>query len=226
MHRGSANRIAIYQKLDEMAAAMRGKAPKVVRNSGLRNDPNYRSAPPEVYAEVLHLVRVDNPQNPFRENVRLRNQIMFDIMHETGARGGEILGLQIEDVDWTRQVLKIVRRHDDVHDKRKHQPVAKTEEGEVYITEAMTRDLRHYIMKERSQIEAARDHPYIFVNHRKGVGNGLPVGIVTFKTRIAKPASRNAPTIFAEITRHGFRHDFNYRLSKRGNPPIFNGVQP
>lgn len=215
MHRSSANRIAIYRQLDEMAALMKAKAPKARRNSGLQSDPNYRSAPPEVYAEVLRLVRVDNPQNPFRENVRLRNQIMFDIMHETGARGGEILGLQIGDIDWTRRVLRIVRRHDDVHDKRKHQPVAKTEEGEVYITETMTQDLRRYIMEERSQIEAARTHPYIFVNHRKGVGNGLPVGIVTFKTRIAKPASRNTPAIFAEITRHGFRHDFNYRLSKK-----------
>ena len=59
---------------------------------------------------------------------------MFDIMYETVARGGEVLGLQIGDIDWTRNVLKIIRRHDDVQDRRKHQPVAKTEEGEVYIT--------------------------------------------------------------------------------------------
>lgn len=109
MHRSSANRLAIYHKLDEMATAMRVKAPKVVRQSGLQNDPNFRSAPPEVYAQVLQLVRAENPLNPFRKNVRLRNQIMFDIMYETGVRGGEFLGLRIEDVDWTRQTLQIDR---------------------------------------------------------------------------------------------------------------------
>nr|WP_281361040.1 site-specific integrase [Sulfitobacter maritimus] len=194
---------------------MKAKAPRVARNSGLQGDPNYRSAPPEVYSEAIRLVRVDNPDNPFRKNVRLRNQVMFDIMYETGARGGEVLGLRIEDVDWSRRVLKIIRRHDDVHDSRKHQPVVKTEEGEVYITETLARDLRRYIMEDRSQIQAARSHPYVFVNHRKGVGYGQPVGIATFKTRIAKPASNQTPEIFNEITRHGFRHNFNYRLSKK-----------
>ena len=124
MHRGATNRLKLYTRLDKMAAVMKAKSPKVDRNSGLQGDPNYRSAPPEVYAEAIRLVRIDNPQNPFRENVRLRNQVMFDIMYETGARGGEVLGLQIGDIDWTRNVLKIVRRHDDVQDRRKHQPVA------------------------------------------------------------------------------------------------------
>lgn len=214
MHRGSANRLSLYTQLDELEVDMKAKAPKVSRNSALQGDPNYRSAPSEVYDEVIRLVRVDNPQNPFRNNVRLRNQVMFDIMYETGARGGEILGLRIEDIDWSQRILKIVRRHDDIHDSRKHQPVAKTEEGQVYIKEALAKDLYQYVMKDRAQITAARSHPYVFVNHRKGVGHGQPVGIVTFKTRIAKPASYSAPEIFNEITRHGFRHNFNYRLSK------------
>ncbi|MGR3759260.1 site-specific integrase [Roseobacteraceae bacterium NS-SX3] len=214
MHRTSANRISLFSQLDELAVDMKAKAPKVSRTSGLQDDPNYRSAPPEVYDEVIRLVRVDNPHNPFRKNVRLRNQVMFDIMYETGARGGEILGLRIEDIDWSQRILKIVRRHDDIHDSRKHQPVAKTEEGHVYIKEALANDLYRYVMRDRAQIAAARSHPYVFVNHRKGVGHGQPVGMMTFKTRIAKPASFSAPEIFSEITRHGFRHNFNYRLSK------------
>ncbi|CUK01044.1 site-specific tyrosine recombinase XerD [Shimia thalassica] len=215
MHRHSSHRANLYHELDEMAANMHAKAPKVRRSSGIQIDPNYRSAPPEIYDEVLRLVRVDSPQNPFRANVRLRNQVMFDILFETGARGGEILGLQIGDIDWAQRVLRIVRRHDDANDTRKHQPVAKTEEGQVYVSETLAGDLHQYIMKHRAQIAEARRHPYIFVNHRKGAGYGQPVGIVTFKTRIAKPASRRTPEIFNEITRHGFRHNFNYRLSKK-----------
>lgn len=215
MHRSSIHRVSLYRELDTMAANMKAKAPKVHRISGLQSDPNYRSAPPEVYAKAIRLVRIDNPQNPFRKNVRLRNQVMFDIMYETGARGGEILGLQIGDIDWTQRILKIVRRHDDIHDSRKHQPVAKTEEGQVYISEALANDLYRYVMRDRAQIAKARHHPYLFVNHRKGAGYGQPVGIGTFKTRIAKPASRLAPQVFREITRHGFRHNFNYRLSNK-----------
>ncbi|NIZ62985.1 site-specific integrase [Sedimentitalea sp. CY04] len=213
--RHSSCRVQLYEQLDKMEAEMERNSPAASRSSGLQGDPNYRSSPPEVYDEVIRLVRVDNPRNPFRDNVRLRNQVMFDIMYETGARGGEILGFQIGDIDWTRRVMKIVRRHDDVLDSRKHQPVAKTEEGEVYITKALAQDLYQYIMKDRSQIEPARSHPYVFVNHRKGVGFGKPVGSATFKTRITKPTSTKAPQIFSEITRHGFRHNFNYRLSMK-----------
>jgi len=142
MHRGTINRTELFARIDKMAALMKAKAPRGTRNSGLQGDLNFRSAPPEAYAEAIRLVRTDNPENPFRRSVRLRNQVMFDIMYETGARGGEVLGLQIQDIDWSRSVLKIIRRHDDVNDSRKHQPLAKTEEGEVYITETLAKDLR------------------------------------------------------------------------------------
>ena len=215
LHRKSHDRIALYREIDAMEEQIIKVAPRIQRSSGLQSDPDYRSAPPEVFDEVMKIVRVDSPDNPFRKNVRLRNQLMFDIMFETGLRGSEVLGLQIRDIDWSQQILKVVRRHDDVNDTRKRQPVAKTEEGEVFITKIIQTDLRKYIVKERARIAPARSHPYIFVNHRKGKTYGQPVSNQTFASRITKPKSKFAPEIFDEISRHGFRHNFNYRLSKR-----------
>ena len=43
----------------------------------------------------------------------------------------------------------------------------------------------------------------------------MPISNSTFVNRVLKPAVAIHPELLEEITRHGFRHNFNYKLSKR-----------
>jgi len=70
-------------------------------------------------------------------------------------------------------------------------------------------------MENRAATDNAKAHPYIFVTHKRGNYFGKPISNSTFVNRIVKPAIAVSPELFEEITRHGFRHNFNYNLSKR-----------
>lgn len=112
-------------------------------------------------------------------------------------------------------VIKVRRRHDAVEDTRRKQPVAKTEERSIPVIRKIIDRLWHYIMEVRADIEKAKKHPYIFVTHKHGKYFGEPISNSTFVNRILKPAIAVYPELLEDITRHGFRHYFNYKLSKK-----------
>lgn len=206
----------VSSSIASMNKSLLANKPKGSKGRGLATDPNLKSAPPKAFARILEIVKEDSPDNPFKgTDVKLRNAIIFEVMDSTGMRAGEILSLQIEDIDFHNNAISVVRRHDAIEDPRKRQPVAKTRERRIPISQNLTGRLKGYIMDRRSIIDEARRHPYIFVTHKHGKYFGKPISNSTFVNRILKPAIAVSPELLEEITRHGFRHNFNYNLSKR-----------
>ena len=206
----------ITNSISDMKRNLLANRPKGNNRIGLAGDPNVKAPPPEVFERILEIVRENSPDNPFRgEVVRFRNSVIFDVLESTGMRAGEILALQVSDIDFYNNIVSVVRRHDAIEDPRKKQPVAKTSERRIPVSKTIIEKLRKYIMHMRAKIESARKHPYIFVTHKHGKYFGNPISNSTFVNRILKPAIAVSPEILEEITRHGFRHHFNYKLSKR-----------
>lgn len=202
--------------IDDMKKRIIAQKPKGKGNKGLANEPDAKAPPPEVFEHLMTVVREDSPDNPYKNpGIRKRNALMFDVMYETGMRSGEILGIQIEDVDFQLGKITVVRRHDNPIDPRLRQPVAKTLERHIPISMNLAKKLRDYVMEVRSRIPGANKQPILFVTHKRGKYQGKPISDSSFRNRVLGPAISENPELFGEICRHGFRHNFNYRLSKK-----------
>lgn len=205
----------ISASIASMNKSLLASKPKGNKGRSLATDPNLKSAPPEAFARILEIVKEDSSDNPFKgTDVKLRNAIIFEVMNTTGMRAGEILALQVDDIDFHNNTISVVRRHDAVEDPRKRQPVAKTRERRIPVSTNLIERLKKYIMENRAATDKAKGHPYIFVTHKHGNYFGRPISNSTFVNRIVKPAIAVNPELLEEITRHGFRHNFNYNLSK------------
>lgn len=207
---------SVSTSITNMNKSLLANKPKGNKGKGLAADPNSKSAPPEAFSRILEIVKEDSPDNPFKgTDVKLRNAIIFEVMNTTGMRAGEILALQIDDINFHDNAISVVRRHDAIEDPRKRQPVAKTRARRILISATLTERLKNYIMENRAATDKAKGHPYIFVTHKRGNYFGEPISNSTFVNRIVKPAIAVSPELLEEVTRHGFRHNFNYNLSKR-----------
>lgn len=207
---------AIPEIINSMKSRILANKPKGSVGRGLSTDPDTKAPPPEVFDQFMSAVHEDSPDNPFKSpDVRFRNSLIFEVMRETGLRSGELLGVRVDDIDFHKGAIAIVRRHDAIEDPRPYQPVAKTRERNIPVKKALTARLKKYIMEVRAKIDHARKHPYLFVTHKHGKYYGAPISNSAFIERVLKTATQSYPELFGEIKRHGFRHDFNYRLSKK-----------
>jgi len=218
MLRERADFTALTDDIDAMKKGIIAQKPKGYGKNGMGNDPNAKAPLPEVFDKLMQTVKEDSPENPYKNPaIRKRNAAMFELLYVTGMRSGEILALEIRDVDYQCGTVSVVRRHDNPHDPRKRQPVPKTLSRDIPIPLSLAQRLRDYVMDVRSKIPNAKKSPFLFVTHKKGKYQGNPISDSSFRNRILGPATATDPELFDEICRHGFRHNFNYRLSKKIN---------
>ncbi len=207
----------VSNTIENMQKRLKSNRPKGSSGLGLMADPNLKAPPLEVFKDFMSVAAENSPRNPFKnEDIRFRNSLMFEILYGTGIRSGELLALRINDIEsgvYGAKLL-VVRRHDSAADKRKKQPVAKTLERVIALDYGVYERLYRYIMEVRSKVPNARKHPYIFVTHKAGQYQGDPVSNSTFYNRILQPVIDVDPERFEGITRHGFRHNLNYIISK------------
>jgi integrase len=203
--------------ISDMEARILRQRPRVTGRSS-NNDPEDKAPPPKAFESLMKTIEVDSPNNPYKnQNIRFRNALMFKVMYETGIRSGELLSLYVDDVMLSENGAKIniERRHDDPYDTRAHQPVVKTLGRKIPIPSLLAEQLREYIMQVRARIPGTGGHPLLFVTHHAARAHqGAPISDSAFRHRILKRAVEGNSELFEEITRHGFRHTFNYKISK------------
>nr|WP_314899587.1 site-specific integrase [uncultured Deefgea sp.] len=215
--RQRSNFSSLTDSIDDIKKRMNAQKPKGLGDKGLANDPDSKAPPPEVFEKLMSIIKEDSPDNPYKNvGVRNRNALMFDVLYETGMRAGGVLALQIGDITFRDNCkIEVQRRHDNSLDPRAKQPVEKTLGRTIPISEILAKKLSDYIMNVRSTIPNANKHPYVFVTHKPGRYQGQPISDSSFRNRVLRTATKTNPELFEEITRHGFRHNFNYRLSKK-----------
>ena len=212
----------INKQITEMKEMLLKDKPKGSRKKNTFN-PDDKAPPPKIFDALLKVVQLDSPDNPYKNIVaKRRNMLMLNLMDKTGMRGGEILAMKLDDIPRHAYEAKVIRRHDDPEDPRHYQPVPKTAERDIPISRELHSQIREYIDKERALTPGADRHPYIFITHRKGDHLGAPLsirGFIEFLTAAIRKTAKLADTydeedLVTEIRRHGFRHNFNYRLSQ------------
>ena len=169
----------------------------------------------ELVAHFMAVAQADHPDNPFKDpGVRQRNAILLGLLRFTGMRRGELLSLRIDQFDLGNEPIVWVRRnHDDLHDSRRYQPVAKTKERPLPLPRRLADQIQDYVVRVRSQIGTSRKHPYLFVSH-KGHTRGTPLSESALGSQIMA-TMRKVDLAFGNIHPHALRHHFNYEMSLR-----------
>ncbi len=211
MLRGRPNAGELNERAKKMLNGMLAARPKGAGKSSRSVHP-----PPQRFDEFMAVVSEDSPDNPFlSREVRLRNYVMFQCIFETGIRSGELLSLYSKDVDYDDKghpAIKIVDRRDDPNDPRPNPPQVKTLEREIPITQKLFDKIQEYITTARYCTPNAKKYPILFVNHRGDRSQGFPMSDRNFQHELKRVVAVR-PDQFEDIRRHGFRHNFNIRLT-------------
>ena len=158
---------------------------------------------------LLKVINPDSPENPWELGfVRQRNRLIVVLLLATGMRRGELLGLQIRDLDQRLPKLRIIRRADASEDPRRIQPNTKTNDRELELRPAIMRDVWSYINHHRKKIKAARKYPQLIV-----ADEGQPLSLKSIDKIFVQ--LRNAcPGLPVTLTSHVMRHTWNERFSE------------
>lgn len=172
---------------------------------------NFKSLEVENVAELFKCLEPSNNNNPYDEGSRVRNQLILLVLHETGMRGGELLNLRITDFNSEKKFLRITKRVNTPEDPRIIQPLVKTLERDLNISKKLTNSINEYIEKDRVFYTKKRKHDYLFVTHKCGPTEGLPLTISAYNKIIRK--IREIQILgpeFRNFTGHTMRHTWNH----------------
>ena len=155
------------------------------------------------------------------KGVRLRNTVMLRILYETGMRRGELLSLKlksfVEASGGDGAYLSIERNHDDELDRRANQPVAKTLGRDVSISQELESQILEYITVFRAELNnvGLTEESFIFCVHRSGKTQGRALSVNGFNSAFSQIKEKYP--VLGTCHPHAFRHDWNYRFSKKAD---------
>jgi integrase len=196
--------------VSEMVSRINAYRPKLSQLTAVDRDE--KGLDLRVVDEVLEYLRPGHPQNPFADKgVQQRNHLIMVLLRYLGIRRGELLNLRVEDVDFSKSTLSIVRRPDSPLDSRRHQPLVKTKPRDIPINDALQKALSDYISQFRASFRQARKHPYLLVTHKAGPTRGSPMSNSSFGKLMATVQGMTCE--FSTIHAHAFRHTWNYDFS-------------
>ena len=163
---------------------------------------------------LLDVVRPDHPDNPFGHTrpASQRNELMIHLLLELGIRRGELLGIQVGDIDWQGLSLTIHRRADDPHDPRTDQPRAKTLARKLPLSPDLTERISGYVFGARRQTKGSGAHRYLIVAHCKGPYQGQPLSHPGLAKVFA--ALGRCDPLLTGLSPHLLRHTWNWKFSK------------
>lgn len=161
---------------------------------------------------LLRIVHPESPDNPWARNfVRHRNWVIVMLLLATGMRSGELLGLQIGDLNQQLSQLGVLRRADAKEEPRPIPIATKTKDRELELRPGIMRQLMIHISKERHQIRAARKYPQVFVAQ-----DGMPLSTRSIG-KIFQQLREACPGLPVTLTSHVMRHTWNERFSEQAD---------
>jgi integrase len=199
------------ESAERMVAQIKANRPKTLSKSSVDRDEKHLD---DALLDALEAaLKPGSGNNPVREYaVQVRNALMFSILRITGLRRGELLNLMIEDINFAKNTLRVIRRPDSKGDVRAYQPVAKTRERTLPLIPELVDEIHRYVLNHRNKVTGAKRHGYLFVTHKLGKSQGRPLSNAGFGKFMA--ALRTIVEGASGIHAHSLRHHWNYSFSK------------
>lgn len=196
----------------KMVKALRVRRPK--RKKGKSepvNELNKKSLNESTLTLAYNALKIPNVESD--NGVLARNLLIFKLLHKLGLRKGELLSLRVDGLMYDSingHCLKIRRYHDSKLDSRNKQPLVKTLERDLPLSNELAEEINQYVLTNRSKSVPSKKHPYLFVTHKKGRYWGAPLSIASVDLMF----TQLSVFIGEKIHPHQLRHTFNYELSK------------
>ncbi|EOR5455804.1 tyrosine-type recombinase/integrase, partial [Escherichia coli] len=185
----------------------------IPRNSSLNmNEISEKSLNEEEIKVLFRLLEIGGIENPFHKEVQVRNRLIFTLLLNLGLRAGELLNLKIDDFDLRDNTLSVVRRHDSKEDGRSYQPLVKTGERIIPLSDELAREIFDYISNSREKMTKRKKHNFLFVAHCTGKNAGEPLSISAYE-KVISTLKRASPELY-NLSGHRLRHSWNYMYSK------------
>ncbi|EEY8102805.1 site-specific integrase [Escherichia coli] len=185
----------------------------IPRNSSLNmNEISEKSLNEEEIKVLFRLLEIGGIENPFHKEVQVRNRLIFTLLLNLGFRAGELLNLKIDDFDLRDNTLSVVRRHDSKEDGRSYQPLVKTGERVIPLSDELAREIFDYISNSREKMTKRKKHNFLFVAHCTGKNAGEPLSISAYE-KVISTLKRASPELY-NLSGHRLRHSWNYMYSK------------
>jgi len=201
----------ISEKIKKLVKEFNQKIPKV--SSRRLKDRDGLGLGKKTTNEVMTALKPGDVDNPYlAPDVQHRNYLMFELLRSMGIRRGELLNLRVDDFDFSKNNLKIVRRADDILDSRIRQPLVKTRERTLSLGATLGLLVNEYVLDIRRMFPRARRHPYLFVTHKAGPHQGSPISNSGFGKAIS--VLKKSDPGFALVHPHRFRHTWNDTYSE------------
>lgn len=157
---------------------------------------------------LLAVLKPDSPENPWPDAfVRTRNYLIVRLLLDLGLRKGELLGLKINDINFSDNTIRIARRPDDPEDPRRRKPQAKTSARILSMSNGLADLLKAYLSEHRFGRGDARRRPFVFVSE-----GGAPLALNSVDSFFS--AIRQSFPELSPISAHLLRHTWNDRFSE------------
>ena len=117
------------------------------------------------FFDLLEIIKERSPNNPFKSS-KLRNQIIAQILIDTGVRVGAVLKLKVSDLvdDWGTPRFRLTRTPNDPTDTRRLPAANKTKALSVSISHDLMKLIKLYIQTVRQSTPSAHEHDFVLAN--------------------------------------------------------------
>lgn len=200
----------VVEQINAMAEQIKTRRPsKQGRNGDLQD----KSLSDVQLDALFELIQPGSASNPFSIDVQRRNRLMILLLFYLGIRGGELLNIRIQDIDFSTNRIHIVRRADERADSRTNEPNAKTRERLLPLAESLVQELHGYITQDRRNVRNAKKNDYLFVTYKRWPTVGNPISKAGYH-KIFSVVRAVSPQLYA-ASGHSLRHTWNRKFSER-----------
>lgn len=165
----------------------------------------------EAVDKLLAVIDPESPDNPWHGKfAKKRNQLAIHWLYELGIRRGELLGLEIADINFRENTVAIKRKADCPTDPRRRQPLTKTLDRVLPISERLARMTNDYVIQVRTGKRPGLMHDFLIV----AAGTGAPLSLIGLN-KVFEVLRTKCPDLPKELKPHVLRHTLNDLFSKR-----------
>ncbi len=163
--------------------------------------------------KAISLLKEDSKNSPFSELTRVRNNLIVDLIVDTGIRRASIAKLKISDIHFEGQTPKIwiAGEVSDKSDPRANKPEQKTQEHFCYPNSGVLKKLKSYIEKHRPKLVNERSGEFVFLaekNSRFTRGDPMSLNAINYIF------TRMSAYLGVRLHPHMLRHIWNLKFSE------------
>lgn len=125
----------------------------------------------------------------------IRDRCLFEVLYATGLRVSELLGLKVDQIDWTRRSIQVMGKG--------------SKERIVLIGDLAIDALERYVHESRPQLERGSTCDALFLSHL-----GTPLSVRGFHVVLQNHLAQTG--IARHVTPHTLRHSFATHLLEGG----------